>query len=96
MAQTSSRVRDLAHSSGYGVRTRAMACQWLLLIALAKSASRTRRSNEFQHEFTPRDSRRGFREYILDLGEAGPSITPPGAACPPARLPWGKWSSTIK
>ena len=53
-------------------RTRVMACQWLLLIALAKSASRTRRSNEFQHEFTPRDSRRGFREYILDLGEAGP------------------------
>jgi hypothetical protein len=57
MAQTLSRVRDLAHSGGYGVRTRVMACQWLLLIALAKSASRTRSSNEFQHEFTPCDSR---------------------------------------
>jgi hypothetical protein len=75
MARTSSRVRDLAHSGGYGVHA-GHGCQWLLLIALAKSASRTRRSNEFQHEITPLDSRRGFREYILDLGEARSSITP--------------------
>ena len=75
MARTSSRVRDLARSGGYGVHARHV-CQWLLLIALAKSASRTRRSNEFQHEITPLDLRRGFREYILDLGEAGSSITP--------------------
>ena len=34
MAQTLSRVRDLAHSGGSGVRTRVMACKWLLLIAL--------------------------------------------------------------
>ena len=75
MARTLSRVRDLAHSGGYGVHV-GHGCQWLLLIALAKRASRTRRSNEFQHEITPLDSRRGFREYILDLGEAGSSITP--------------------
>jgi hypothetical protein len=73
MARTSSRVRDLAHSGGYGVHV-GHGCQWLLLIALAKSASRTRRSNEFEHEIIPRDSRRGFREYILDLGDAGSTI----------------------
>ena len=49
MARTSSRVRDLARSGGYGVPA-GHVCQWLLLIALAKSASRTRRSNEFQRE----------------------------------------------
>jgi hypothetical protein len=75
MARISSRVRDLAHNGGYGVHA-GHGWQWLLLIALAKRASRTRRSNEFQHEITPLDSRRGFREYILDLGEAGSSITP--------------------
>ena len=69
MAQTLSRVRDLAHSGGSGVRTRVMACKWLLLIALRQVHLAPAAANEFQHEFTPRDSRRGFREYILDLGK---------------------------
>src|SRR6202011_1155372 len=71
MARTSSRVRDLAHSGGYGVHA-GHGCQWLLLIARVYTARLTTRLSRIHSR----------------LGEAGSSITPPGAVCPPARLPW--------
>jgi hypothetical protein len=73
MAQTLSRVRYLAHSGGYGVRTRVMLASGSCSLHWSRVHLAPAAANEFQHEFTPRDSRRGFREYILDLGEAGSS-----------------------
>jgi hypothetical protein len=58
--------------------TRVMACKWLLLIALVKSASRTRRSNEFQHEFTTARLARRLSRIHSRLG-GGRRLTEPFA-----------------
>src|SRR5580700_9060421 len=58
--------------------TRVTACKWLLLIALVESASRTRRSNEFQHEFTTARLARRLSRIRSRLG-GGRSLTEPFA-----------------